>query len=49
MDENFPGNKKWIAINGSRSIEEIQKQIWEEVSKVATRIENKAAGKKLRT
>jgi len=49
MEEEFPGNKKWIAINGSRGIEEIQKQIWEEVSKVAAKSESKAAGKKLRT
>ena len=45
---HLPGNKKWIAVNGSRSVEEIQKQIWEEVSKVAAKIEGKASKKKLK-
>ena len=48
MEDNFPGNKKWIAVNGSRSVEEIQKQIWEEVSKVAAKIDGKAAKRKLK-
>ncbi len=48
MDENFPGNRKWIAINGAQSVEEIQKQIWEGVSKVAAKSGSKTAGKKLK-
>jgi len=48
MDENFPGNKKWISINGTQSIADVQKQIWEGVSKVAAKSGSKTAGKKLK-